>query len=262
MKIEHISVSRKECFDECWTKYRFRYHEKLPSPFPEPPYFAYGKTVHKIAEVYVQKQAEMPINEVTKLILSGKIPIEERFGKVTFAPHLSPEYRDRLPEHLRSIERLVKLMGTKGLTEFPFEYDLDPPNRCLVNGVIDRLIENKNKYWIIDYKTTKPGKWRKTPQTITNDVQLRCYARFVQRQYNVPAENIQAALFYLEKGGDTNLVGARFSNESLIGVEQELLKTYRQIENMTPQEARGRVGEHCRRCDYRGLCPYFKPRGK
>lgn len=221
----------------------------------EPFYFIYGRIIHRCAEIYVQKQGEMTLNEVVQLILSKKIPVEERFGKQTFAPPIPPEYMDRMPGHLRSIEHIVKSTGMSGKTEFPFEYDLDPPNRCLVTGFIDRLIEKNNKYWIIDFKTTKKGMWRKTPKTVINDLQLRCYARVVQRQYNVPAQNIQAGLAYLE-GGD--IIGARFSDESLLSVEQELLKTYRQIENMNPNDARGNVGEHCRRCDYRSLCQFYK----
>jgi hypothetical protein len=259
MNIDHISVSRKDCFDLCPAQYKFRYHSKIKSPFPEPEYFSYGRTVHKIAELYIQGQGEKTLMEITQLIFTKQIPIEERFGTQTFAPNFSPEYKERLPEHLRAIDRIAKLTGFTGLTEFAFEYDLDPPNNCLINGVIDRLIEKKNKYWIIDYKTTKRGIFRKTPTTITKDLQLRCYARVVQKQYNAPAENIQCALFYLE-GGD--LIGARFSESSLLDVEQQLLQTYHKIKNMDPNDAKGNIGQHCRRCDYRTLCPHYKAKGK
>jgi hypothetical protein len=79
----------------------------------------------------------------------------------------------------------------------------------------------------------------------------------VQKKFDVPAENIQAALYYLE-GGD--LIGARFAQQSLLDVEQHLLKTYQQIEVMDPDNARGNVGEHCRRCDWKGMCPFYKGR--
>ncbi|MCK9459679.1 MAG: PD-(D/E)XK nuclease family protein [Proteobacteria bacterium] len=254
MNIEHISVSRSDCFHQCPFSYKCRYHLKLPSPVSEPFYFVYGKVVHRIAEIYVQRKGETPLNEVTKEILSGQTPIEERFGKKSYCPPIPPEYKDRMPGHLRSIEKITKILGTTGETEFAFTYDLDPPNNKLITGVIDRLIEKDNKFWIVDYKTTKKGMWRKTPQTITKDIQLRCYARVVQKKFNVPAENIQAALYYLE-GGD--LIGARFGQQSLLDVEQHLLKTHQQIEAMPPDEARGKVGEHCRRCDWKNMCPFY-----
>jgi len=256
LNIEHISVSRSETFHQCNFLYKLKYHLKLPSPYAEPMYFFYGKLVHRCAQEYVVHKAEKPLNEIVIELLSGKIPIEERFGKKVYATPLPQEYKNRLPGHLRSIERITKLLGVTGMTEFVFEYDLDPPNKKLLNGVIDRLIEKGNKYWIVDYKTTKAGGgWRKTPQTISKDLQLRCYARVIQRKNNAPAENIQAALFYLE-GGD--LISTKFSEQSLVSVEQELLKTYKQIENMDPINAKGNVGDHCRRCNYRTLCPYFK----
>ena len=43
MNINHISVSRKKCFDLCAQQYKYRYHLKVPAPGPEPFYFVYGK---------------------------------------------------------------------------------------------------------------------------------------------------------------------------------------------------------------------------
>jgi ATP-dependent helicase/DNAse subunit B len=259
MNIEHISVSRAQCFIDCPFSYKCRYHLKLQSPGPEAPWFAYGKTVHRICELYVEGKAEKSVNEVANEVLSGKIPIEEKFGKKVYAPHLSEEYKNRLPEHLRSLERITKLLGTSGHTEYVFSYDLMPPNNIILTGVIDRLIEKNNKYWIIDYKTTKKdGQWRKTPQSIIGDIQLRCYARVVQKTFNVPAENIQAALFYLEGKGGENLIGARFDQKSLLDVEKYLLKIYQQIKAMEANDARGIVSFRCRFCDWKKMCPYYK----
>jgi CRISPR/Cas system-associated exonuclease Cas4 (RecB family) len=119
---------------------------------------------------------------------------------------------------------------------------------------VDRLIEKNGKYWIIDYKTTKRGKWRKNATTIKDDLQLRAYARVVQETFNVDAKDISAALYYLE---GANLMAARFSNESLLAAQKDLLKAYNQIVAMSPDDAWGRTGEHCRRCDYRKICPFY-----
>jgi RecB family exonuclease len=249
MDIKTISVSRKSVFDECPAKYKYKYHFKLDSGLPEPFYFVYGKIIHKIAEEYVEKKGENPLNEVAKQVLQGKIPIEEN----TFAPKLPDDYKKRMPGHLKSIKKLTDRIGTQGITEWRFEHLLDD-NR-IMNGVIDRLIEKDKKYWIIDYKTTKKGNWRKTPTTITQDLQLKCYARVVQKKLEVPANDIQAALYYLEGG---NLIGAKFSDESLVETEKEMLTTFKKIEEMKPEEATGNVGRHCTRCDFRKMCAYYK----
>lgn len=104
------------------------------------------------------------------------------------------------------------------------------------------------------YANTQKGGWRKGPKDITSDLQLRCYARAVQRIYRAKAEDIKAALYYLE---GAELVGAKFTQQSLDAVEQELLETYMAIQSMKPEEAYGNVGDHCRRCDYNKICPFY-----
>ena len=56
MKIEHLSVSRKQLWDQCNQAYKYKYHLRLASQEPEPEYFLYGKLVHKVAEEYVKNR--------------------------------------------------------------------------------------------------------------------------------------------------------------------------------------------------------------
>ena len=57
MNIEHISVSRKQCFDTCKAQYKYRYHLKIVSEAPTADHFTYGKIVHKVAENYVEENS-------------------------------------------------------------------------------------------------------------------------------------------------------------------------------------------------------------
>lgn len=260
MDINHISVSRKKAFDHCAQQYKYRYHLKIPRPGPEPFYFTYGTIVHKIAELYVQKKGAEPIGEIAADVLRGKIPIDDNG---TICPTLPEDYSKKFQKHVRSIQRLTDRIGSEGLTEHEFNYDLDPPNHKMVTGFIDRLIikgegENK-KAFIIDYKTTKKGKWRVNSQTVLEDLQLRCYARVVQREFNIKAENIKAALYYLD---GENLIAAQYNNASLEAVEQELKKAYYQIEKSDPDKVWGNVGWHCKNCDYATICTFYKPQGQ
>ncbi len=251
MDIEHISVSRKGTWDECGLRYRYRYHEKIESTLPEPFYFIYGTFVHKIAEVFVENRGEKTIGEISKDILRGKIEVKEG----SKMPSLPDDYKKRLPEHLRAIQKLTKILGTDGEIEYLFKYDLDPPHQKFVTGFIDRLIIKDNKAWIIDYKTTKKGPFRKDSKSVLYDLQLRCYARVVQREFGIKPENIKAALYYLE---GAELVAAKFSEESLIKAEQELLKAYNDIQASNPDNAWGNVGPHCVRCEYNNICPHYR----
>lgn len=259
VNINHISVSRKKCYDHCQHQYKLRYHLKVPAPGPEPFYFIYGKIVHKISELYVQEKGTKPIDEICADVLEGRIPVEGD----KFCPPLPPDYQKKLPKHIKAIKNITERIGAEGITEYQFRYDLDPPNERFVTGFIDRLIikgEGKNRQaFIIDYKTTKKGKWRVNNETVLEDLQLRCYARVVQREFGVAPQNIKAALYYLD---GENIVAAQYSQESLEKVEKELKEAYIQIEGANPDKVWGNVGWHCKNCDYATVCQFYKPQGQ
>jgi len=251
MNINHISVSRKKCFDTCEQQYKYRYHLKIPRPGEEPFYFTYGSIVHKVAELYVENNGELSVGQLGKDVLRGKYDLDEHGTK---APPLPDDYAKKFQKHLRAIQNLTDRIGCGGIVEHPFYYDLDPPNGRHIKGFIDRLIIKGDKAWIIDYKTTKKGKWRVNTETVKYDLQLRMYARVVQREFNLRPENIKAALYYLE---GENLIGCCYTEESLEQVEQDLHDAYIQIENSDPDKVWGKVGWHCKTCDYAEMCPFY-----
>jgi CRISPR/Cas system-associated exonuclease Cas4 (RecB family) len=260
MLINHISVSRRKCYQTCGQQYKYRYHLKVPSPKEEPEYFAYGKLIHKIAEVYVERRGESTIGEVSQEITRGKIPIEEYNGNVTYAAPLSSTYKRKFPKHLKAIQKLTGKLGFEGVLEHAFYYDLDTPNGRHIKGFIDRLIitEGKNGELyalIIDYKTTKKGKWRVNAKTVKTDLQLRAYARVVEKEFGIKAENIKACLYYLE---GENIVGTSFTSASLALVEAELKDAFIEIEAADPDKVWGNVGWWCKTCDYGPICPFYK----
>lgn len=253
MDIEHISVSRQSTWGQCRALYKFKYHLRLPSPEVEPPYFAYGKIVHKAIELHTQSRGKADIRVIVQDILSGKIDLEP--GKKAHPLDLS--YKKKLPEHLRSYLKLAERIGYDGEIEWPFLYDLDPPHGLCAKGFIDRLIVRDPDYFIIDYKTTKRGPWRKTPENITSDLQLQMYARVVQKKFGADPSRIKAALYYLD---GAQLVAAKFSEETLENAEKFMLGAYRDIVNASPESVVGNPGPHCERCEYRRMCPFYKPK--
>jgi ATP-dependent helicase/DNAse subunit B len=250
MKINYISVSRLQTYQTCPQQYKYKYHLELAPLGEEPLYFAYGSIIHKIAEEYIVNKGEMPINEIANDVLSGKIDL----GKDKKVPKLTTEYKNKMPEHLRAIKKISDQIGYEGFTEYEFLVDLDPPNQKMAKGFIDRLIQKDDKFWILDYKTTKKGMWRKNAKTISNDLQLRTYARIVQREFGAEAHNIKTGLYYLE---GAELLGACFTEQSLENVEIELIKYHDEISNADPNNVFGNVGPHCSRCDYKKVCPFY-----
>lgn len=256
MNITHLSVSRKSVWDECKKKYHFKYHLKIDPGEEEPFYFTYGKIIHKIAEEFVREEGKINIKEITSNVLDGTIALEINENQKVLAPKDIPfEYKIKMNSHLGSLVKLIDQTGFGGELEWNFKYDLDPPNQKNVVGFIDRLINKKNNFFIIDYKTTKRGPWRKNEKTIKNDLQLMTYARVVQKKFNVPAENINTALYYLEGG---NLIATKFTQKSLDSAELLLKKCYNDIEEFDAEKVWGNVGNHCKRCEFRNICPFFK----
>jgi ATP-dependent exoDNAse (exonuclease V) beta subunit len=205
--------------------------------------------VHKIGELYVEGKDPSRFNEIVNDVMNGKIEIEE--GKT--APKLDEEYSQKLGEHLKNLREFTLKIGMDypGHTEYQFKYDLMPPNEYYVTGFIDRIVIKDGKYFILDYKTTKKGPWRKNKNTVLKDLQLRLYANVVHKEFGVDPENIHCCLYYLDGG---NLVGATYNKQSMEEAEKELLDTYIQIHNLDPAKVKGTVGSHCNRCPFRNLC--------
>jgi CRISPR/Cas system-associated exonuclease Cas4 (RecB family) len=208
-----------------------------------------------MAEQYVLEKGSRTLNEVSSSILNGEIEVE----KGVKAPSLPPDYKKRLPGHLRAIDSLTKKIGFDGELEFPFDLDLDKPNNKMIAGVIDRLILKDDKCFIIDYKTTKRGKWRKDAISIKKDLQLQVYAWAVHQIYKVDYDKIRGALYYLEGG---NLIATKFSEKSVNTVVKDMTIVYDEIKAFDPNLVVGTTGDHCARCDYRSVCQFYALKGR
>ncbi len=261
MKIEHISISRESCFLECQQKYKFRYHLQTVTDEPEPFYFVFGKIVHKIIEEHTRAKGKKDLTSVTKSVLSGKVPLEPEIVEkgvvirpAKKAPRLDSEHQNKLIRMLRHYERMCEKTGFGGEIEWKFAIDMDGKGRKMT-GFIDRLIINKsNKAFILDYKTTKPGNFRKNARTIGKDLQLQCYAYVVNKECGIPVKDIEAALFYLD---DNKVVPTKFKEDVVMQVPERLLARYKEIEELDAERVYGNVGNHCKRCDYRKICPFW-----
>jgi ATP-dependent exoDNAse (exonuclease V) beta subunit len=251
MNIEHISVSREQTWTSCQNIYKFKYHLKTVTDEPTPFYFIFGKLVHRIIEEHIKAKGERSISAIKTDMLSGELEFEN--GQP--APAIDIPSNKRLSLHLNNYMRLAEKIGYDGEIEWDFLEDLDPPNNRCVKGFIDRLIIKDNTAIILDWKTTKPSKWRKDEKTITKDLQLACYCWIVNKTFNIPAKNIKASLYYLE---DAKLVPVSFCQQTLDAVPKRLLETYQEIERCSPDKVIGNVGDQCTRCEFRKICSFWK----
>jgi len=250
MNIEHLSVSRSNCFDQCQQQYKFKYHLKVIPDRPEQIYFTYGKIVHTAAEIFVENKGERKIKEIVNQIMGGELEFEGS-EKIYM---LDDDYRRKLYEHTAFIEKFTQKVGFEGEIEHEVKYDLDPPNNKIFLGYIDRLIIKKPQAIILDYKTSKDNSYRKTKSSIKYDLQLCAYALYVHEHFEIEPENIQAALVYLE---NPTIVNTNFTKKRLIETKDFLKKNFSQIENTDPDKVVGNVGWHCKRCDFNDKCAFY-----
>lgn len=247
MKIKHISISRSGVWHECQVKYKYKYHLEVIPNKPEPPYFAYGKLVHKAAEIYVKEKGVNNINKIAAGLLDGSINEEFKGLK------LSQEYKQKLPIHLNNVATLTAKIGYEGLLEHEIKLDLIPPDQKLLVGYIDRIVFNDEKVMILDYKTTKAGFYQKDNNTIKQDLQLRTYAYYVCKEFKLQPDKVFCCLYYLE---NKKLVCTNYTEKQMEDAIDNLKKDYILIESVDEKSAKPNVGNHCRRCDYQDICPY------
>ena len=162
MHIEHLSVSRSNCFEQCQQQYKFKYHLKTIPDRPEQIYFTYGKIVHSAAEFFVEGKGQRKIREIVDDIMSGELEFEGS-EKIYM---LDADYRRKLYEHTAFIEKFTEKVGYEGEIEHEVKYDLNPPNNKIFLGYIDRLIIKGNQAIILDYKTSKDNSYRKNYMSI------------------------------------------------------------------------------------------------
>lgn len=251
MLIEHLSVSRGNLFKECKQEYKFKYHLKTKAPLDDHEYFDYGKIIHKIIEIYTKGNGDFKIFDIKKKVMSGELKVD------TFKhpQQLTQPYKKRIDNNLNNFLKLNNRLGFHGEVEWDFHFDLDPPNKKHLKGVIDRLIIHKSQAFIVDYKTVQSQFHQKNINTIKDDLQLKCYALVVSKIFDIPPQNIKTALFYLESG---DLSPVKFANQTLDLVQEGLIKLYDEIHNLKPENVIGNVGDHCRRCLYRPVCPFYR----
>jgi CRISPR/Cas system-associated exonuclease Cas4 (RecB family) len=251
MHIEHLSVSRSGCFEQCQQQYKFKYHLKVIPDRPEQIYFTYGKIVHAAAEFFVEQKGQKKIRDIVSEIMTGELDFEGSDKIFT----LDDDYRRKLYEHTAFIEKFTEKVGYDGDIEYEVRYDLDPPKNKIFLGFIDRLIIKNDQAIILDYKTSKDNSWRKNKKTIKTDLQLCAYALYVHEHFNIEPEKIQAALVYLE---NPTVVSTNFTKKILAETKQTLKKTYSTIESIDADKVIGNVGYHCKRCDFNDKCAFYR----
>lgn len=239
-----MSVSRKQTWESCQLKYKYKYHLELHIPSDTPSFFTYGKMVHKIAELYVIGKGLTDISELARDCFNGKIKVENN-------TEIKVErwFYYKIQRHIENIRKISNTIGFDGMTEYKFGFQYE---NAFISGVIDRLIARGNKYYILDYKTTKKGPFRKDAVSIKEDEQLRCYAFAVSHLFNVQIEDVKVALYYLD---EPELISTKYTKDQIDSTLRELDMCYVAISSTNEDNVNANPGTHCKFCEYKSICP-------
>jgi ATP-dependent helicase/DNAse subunit B len=239
MYINNISNSRGDIIDQCLLKYKYRYVNKFPGfGSLNEDALNFGSFIHKIFEIGYREK------DIKSLL---KIAEQERANyKVPFSQN------ERMKICLENFLLWNQKLGETVDVEQSLSIPLDKKNDISFIGIIDRVVKGtKGGYLVIDYKTSKREKKKKT---LMDDNQLKGYAWAIHETYNVPYEDIWCAHYYPVTG---NFVSVRFSKWQIERWKKKQIEKVWMIRKKKSEEFWPQENKFCNFCEFKPACPKF-----
>jgi|TARA_A100000172_G_scaffold41301_3_gene25208 putative RecB family exonuclease len=235
--INTISNSKRDTFQQCKLKYRYRYVDRLKDyDISNTDALHFGSYIHQIFEDGVKSTKYDQLQAIA----------EEIKGKYTFAKSYNPKIETCLKNFLRFNASLPEM----GITEQHF--DIEVAEGISMNGYIDRIVKGKEGgYLVIDYKTSKR---EKSKVDLYQDPQLKGYVYAVHKLYGVPVDKITAAHYYPIT--DT-LVSVKYTNNQIHSHVRGVIDDVWKIRKAKKDELLPIRNQYCNWCSYKSLCPEF-----
>ena len=211
--MKKISYSQYSQWAVCPHKWKLNYIDELRT-FKGNIHTLFGSAMHDVLQTYLTVMYNDTIKMADSLPLASMLlhRMKKYYKEIVEDLHgeevSSQEEMQEFYEHgLAIIEWFVKKRGMyfnkKGYElvgiEVPIEYDL--PNKIKFVGYIDVLMYDtvREKYKIIDIKTSTMGwnKWAKADKTKTD--QLLLYKQFYGKQNDIPLDKIDVEYFIVKR---------------------------------------------------------------
>ena len=211
--MKKISYSQYSQWAVCPHKWKLNYIDELRT-FKGNIHTLFGSAMHDVLQTYLTVMYNDTIKMADALPLASMLlhRMKKYYKEIVEDLHgeevSSQEEMQEFYEHgLAIIEWFIKKRGMyfnkKGYElvgiEVPIEYDL--PNKIKFVGYIDVLIYDtvREKYKIIDIKTSTMGwnKWAKADKTKTD--QLLLYKQFYGAQHDIPLDKIDIEYFIVKR---------------------------------------------------------------
>jgi putative RecB family exonuclease len=267
-----LSYSSYRTYLECPLRWKFLYVERRPE---EPHgYFTFGRVVHSVLEELVRplvvptaRRHEGGESQTTLQDWS-----EPGDGGVPSAPRapVGPEELLALYDRLwtsegyssHDEEERYRSLGRELLLRYRDRLELDPPAPVAVeehletswdglpiHGYVDRIDRTpEGGLEVVDYKTTRDL----SAEDAASSEQLSLYQVLVERNYRAPVQRLTLLHLRSLTPLRTPARGAR--------VLEPLHQRMGEVADGIREEAyEPTPGRHCSRCDFRSICPEFRP---
>ena len=237
MFIKTISNSKRDTFNQCKLKYRYKYVDRLKEyDLSNTDALHFGSYIHKIFE---DGAAASELSELNRLADTHK----ENYK-------FSSDYNSKIEPCLKNFLRLNASFPEVGTSELHF--DLSVAEDITINGYIDRIIKGKDGgCLVIDYKT---GKRQKSKVELYQDPQLKGYVYAVHKLYNVPFNKITAAHYYPVTDTFTNV---QYTANQIHAHIRSVVDDVWKIRKSKKEDLVPIRNNFCNWCQYKSLCPEF-----
>lgn len=189
VKINYLSVSQIETFENCPLHYLLKYIYNLPTP--KTASISFGISIHETLKKFYENNDKEKFSEKYLLGLYEESFINEGFENKKHKEQFFKKGQDYLLGYFKN-EFNKKIIPEK----LEYKFTLNLFKDLKIGGTIDRVDRvSKDKLEVIDYKT---GASIPTQKEVDKDLQLSIYALAVSDIYKVKPENIKLSLYYLD----------------------------------------------------------------
>jgi len=247
-----FSHSRLSSYENCPAQYRYRYIDKVETPYEGVEAFM-GKRVHEVLERlyhHVARHGKPPsLSQVlTRFERDWRFHWHEnvRIVRTENAPSFYQETGARCLENYYRSHYPFDADETVGL-EQAVQLVLDEQGKYRMRGIIDRLVRTApGRYEVHDYKTSGSLPPRRR---LEQDRQLPLYQIAVQQAFP-DAREVELVWHYL---AFNRTLRQQRTEEQLCTLRSETIELIDRVTTAT--DFPERPGPLCRWCDYRELCP-------
>jgi len=182
----------------------------------------------------------------------------KKFQELNILPSQREQYREELKKHLNYLQvsdwldRIKRADCDISEKKFRVLWKQDGQYSLYLTGVVDRLLLEKDRWVLLDFKTNRLGEQTPEEMTYRNNYQLQlaCYREGLQRLK--PPVNIAEAWIIYSGAGESQKIDYG---------ETERLKLEKVIEDFLNRNFIPRPGTHCSACQYSAICPGIKKGG-